>query len=213
MKRYFISICSFLYNLFFSNLFWNWNFSMKKISGSFLKLTRNKISGKNCVLEIGSMSKLYNCRLVVLGLGNKVKIGKQCRLYNTTIWVEDNYSEIIIGDNCSMQGGMLAALEGKKIIIGDHSMLSHSIEMRTGDSHGIFCSGQRINHAKDIIIGEHVWLGANVTVLKGVSIPKGVIIGHSSVVTKSLNNANSIYAGVPAKLIKENIEWDKKLSR
>lgn len=49
-------------------------------------------------------------------------------------------------------------------------------------------------------IGNNVWLGENVTILKGVSIGDNVIIGIGSVVTKSIP-ANSVAVGIPAKVI------------
>ena len=58
----------------------------------------------------------------------------------------------------------------------------------------------------DIKIGNHVWIGANVTILKGVSIGDGSIVAAGSVVTKSIPEA-CLAAGVPAKVIKENVQW------
>ena len=51
------------------------------------------------------------------------------------------------------------------------------------------------------IIGRDVWLGANVTVLPGVTIGDGAIIAAGAVVTKDVP-ANAVAAGVPAKVIK-----------
>lgn len=51
-------------------------------------------------------------------------------------------------------------------------------------------------------IGKRVWLGANVTVLPGVTIGDGAIIAAGAVVTKDVQ-ANTIAAGVPAKIVKE----------
>ena len=90
-------------------------------------------------------------------------------------------------------------------------MLSHSIEIRTSDSHGIMSlNGERINHAKDIIVGENVWIGARVVLLKGANIPKGCIIGHSSICSKKLDTPNAIYAGSPCKLCKDNVTWSRE---
>ena len=52
------------------------------------------------------------------------------------------------------------------------------------------------------IIGKRCWLGAHVTVLKGVTIGEGTVVGAGSVVTKSLP-AGVLAAGVPAKIIRE----------
>lgn len=53
-----------------------------------------------------------------------------------------------------------------------------------------------------ICIGNDVWIGASVIVLKGVSIADGAIVAAGSVVTKSIGT-NEIWGGVPAKQISE----------
>ena len=57
---------------------------------------------------------------------------------------------------------------------------------------------------KGINIEDNVWIGANVTILDGVTIKSGCVIGAGAVVTKS-TEPNGIYAGVPARKIKERI--------
>lgn len=90
-------------------------------------------------------------------------------------------------------------------------MLSYGIDIRSGDSHGIFTmDGQRINQSENISIGSHVWIGADATILKGSKIPSGCVIGHSSFVCSILNQTNSIYAGMPASLKKTGIKWSRQ---
>lgn len=54
---------------------------------------------------------------------------------------------------------------------------------------------------RPICIGNNVWIGAKATILGGVKVEDGSIIGAGAVLTKSTEN-NGIYAGVPARLIK-----------
>ncbi|MBD3750809.1 MAG: hypothetical protein IE931_15140 [Sphingobacteriales bacterium] len=58
-----------------------------------------------------------------------------------------------------------------------------------------------------MFIGQHVWIADNVTVLKGVSIGKSSVIGINSTVTKNVSD-NMIAVGNPAKIVKENINWE-----
>ena len=67
----------------------------------------------------------------------------------------------------------------------------------------------RSYNISEVIIEDNVWLGEFVSVLPGVKIGKGAIIGSNSVVTKDIP-ANTIAVGSPAKVIKKyNFETKK----
>ena len=61
--------------------------------------------------------------------------------------------------------------------------------------------------SKPVHIGNHVWIGRSAIILKGVTIGAGAIVGAGSVVTRDVP-ARSLVAGNPAKVIKENVEWE-----
>lgn len=61
----------------------------------------------------------------------------------------------------------------------------------------------KVHEDKAVFISSNVWLGANVTILNGVNIAEGVVVAAGSVVTKSLESPNALYAGSPAKKIRE----------
>ncbi len=61
---------------------------------------------------------------------------------------------------------------------------------------------QRFETVKPVIIGDDVWIGSRVTILPGVHIGKGCIIGAGAVVSKSAPDY-SIIAGNPAKVVKK----------
>lgn len=67
-------------------------------------------------------------------------------------------------------------------------------------------------YSKPVVIEDNVWLGEFVSVLPGVTIGKGTIVGANSVVSKSLP-PNVIAVGIPAKPIKiynfETQNWEK----
>ena len=85
--------------------------------------------------------------------------------------------------------------------------------MSTTDWHSIIDieSGERINPARDIKIEDSVWIGEDVIVQKGVVIGCGSVVGAKAVVTKSLPK-NTLSVGIPAKVIKENIRWQRELN-
>lgn len=95
----------------------------------------------------------------------------------------------------------LRCAEEKNIFIGDDGMFSSNIEICVSDSHLIFDSKtfQRVNYAKSIYIGDHVWLGRLTGVLKGTKIGSGAIVGTRSVVSGKKIPSNTSWAGAPAK--------------
>ncbi|MBD3842261.1 MAG: acyltransferase, partial [Campylobacterales bacterium] len=103
-------------------------------------------------------------------------------------------------------GSYLSAKEGRKLVIGANCMFSRNVKIMTSDGHSIFKSEVVVNHAKDILIGSHVWLADNVTIMKGVTIGEGSVVGINSTLTKSIPS-KSIAVGNPAKVIKGDIEW------
>lgn len=62
---------------------------------------------------------------------------------------------------------------------------------------------------KPVVIGDHVWVGHQVSVLKGAVIPSGCIVGARSVVGSSDFPENALIAGAPAVIVKTGIAWKR----
>jgi acetyltransferase-like isoleucine patch superfamily enzyme len=86
------------------------------------------------------------------------------------------------------------------ITIGDGSLIGHGSTLTTLN-HGLDPDRRADMIPSPVRIGRKVWLGAGVTVLPGVRIGDGAIVGAGSVVTKDVP-ADTIVAGVPAKLLR-----------
>lgn len=57
-----------------------------------------------------------------------------------------------------------------------------------------------------IRIGDHVWIGLRATILKGVSIGDGAVVGAGSMVIRDVPSG-ALVAGVPARVIRESVTW------
>ena len=98
----------------------------------------------------------------------------------------------------------------KKITIGNNGMWGWNVILMDGDGHPIYDTENKIiNRPQEIIIGNNVWLGADSSIMKGAYIPDGCIVGKGSTVTRKETKTNSILAGCPAKVVKENISWSR----
>ena len=180
---------------------------------SYLKKTKILIYGKNNVVDFGETCYLESSRVYIYGNNNKIILGKRIYAEGVDFHIEDNYNTLTIGDHTSFNGYThLALTEGKNITIGEDCMFASNITVRTGDSHSIIeiDSKKRINEAKDVSIGEHVWLGNHTIILKGVNIQPHSIIGSGSIVPVSFNEGYVAIAGNPAKIIKYGVDWKRE---
>ncbi len=90
-------------------------------------------------------------------------------------------------------------------------MFSREVEIRSTDVHKIYCldSGELLNPASPISIADRVWLAARTIVSKGAMIPSGCVVGAGAFVNKQFTQKNAIIAGIPAKVVKSNIRWQR----
>lgn len=210
--RYFIS---FLYRGLKSNSYRIGGRNILKLKGTFIDHTKIDVKGVGnvIVLESDGLSKLSRCRIQIRGDNNKIHIGNDVRLYHCVFHIEDDYNFIDIGDHSTVVGKtQFAAIEGTEIQIGKDCMFSSNITFRTGDSHSIIdaMTGERCNPSKSIYIGDHVWCGNSVILLKGSKISNDSVIATGSVVCGISSEPNSIIGGNPAKIIKRGISWRRE---
>lgn len=103
-------------------------------------------------------------------------------------------------------GAQIRCMES--ITIGNQCAIARNVMIMDFDAHSIiYENGRKNNLTAPIYIGEHVWIGAGATILKGVTIGDNAIIGAGAVVTKNVA-PNTIVAGNPARVIYENIKWE-----
>ncbi|MEB1083164.1 acyltransferase [Citrobacter sp. R-1.5.2] len=90
-------------------------------------------------------------------------------------------------------------------------MLSSNVLFRPSDGHTIFdiATGVILNKSKPIILGDHTWVGASATFLKGSEIPNNSIIGTGSIVSKKFTEEFTAIAGIPASVVKNGVGWDR----
>ena len=93
-------------------------------------------------------------------------------------------------------------LAAKRVSIGDACMFGHGAYITDSARHGIYDRTEVVGSPKEVVLEKNVWIGDSAIVCKGVTIGENSIIGAGSVVTKDVPK-NSVYAGNPAKLVKE----------
>ena len=188
----------------------SWRGVKPDIGLSLLKKCRIVNRGMNNRIIIGDYSRLTGCSINISGSNNTIYIGNRCVCNQASFWIEDDNNSIRLGERTALCGTIhLAAIEGTKIEIGKDCLFSSKIDICTGDSHSLIQkeTRKRLNPSASVKIGDHVWIGTGVTILKGTSIAENCMVGAASLLCKQYSNPNCVVAGVPAKEVKHDIDW------
>lgn len=158
---------------------------------------------------VNLLSRAFN-KLIVLPLlkhefaacGQKVHIGRRFSVYGA--------KNVTFGNDVSLGEQNLLMCTRAKIIIGDHVMTGPKVTMITG-GHRIddtdrvmtsFGNDEKLpENDRDIVLKGDNWIGANATILKGVTIGTGVVVASGAVVTHDVPDY-AIVGGVPARVIR-----------
>lgn len=181
------------------------------LDGVYSAWSTFRISGKGNTIRVApGITRFKNCTFTIKGNNNRILIEKDCNLNNCHLYIEDDGGRIRIGEHTTITGKTdIAVIEGCSVEIGKNCLLSSDIVFRTGDSHSIIDTKtkERVNPSKNITIGNHVWIGQSVKILKGVVVGDNSVIATGAVLTMGNFICNSIVGGIPGKILKEGIDW------
>lgn len=147
--------------------------------------------------------------------GNRLSIG-QSSIIQANIRFEDRGGEIRIGDRTYIGKSDLVCY--RSIVIGDDVIMSWGITITDHDSHSLDWTHRRndvldwgkgrkdwthVAHAP-VVIRDRAWIGFNVSILKGVTIGEGAVVGACAVVARDVP-PHSVVVGNPARVVR-NLE-------
>jgi len=160
-------------------------------------------------VTMGRGSSFYGFAKVKRANGSQINIGKRLTLRSSStsnligvnrpciISTFSHGAKLLIGDNCGFSGTVIGCF--KEVVIGNNVMAGANTLITDGDWHP---DDSRTSDSRPVTLGNNVWLGINVTVLKGVRIGENSVVGAGSIVTSDIP-ANVIAAGTPCRIIRE----------
>ena len=210
-KRY-SKLLSSIYNVIMNNRVCGLSGNSFVRKNTYLKGLRLRFFGVGNQVIIGGAKTavLTNCHIAIHGKNCKVVVGDGVCAKDLTIYCADENCLVHVMSDTQIAGKTeLAVMEGTRIIVGKDCLFSANITLRAGDSHSVIDAhtGERINQSRDIIVGDHVWIGNTVIITKGTVISNNSVVATGSVVTGKIFPENSAIGGNPAKVVKEGISW------
>lgn len=191
-----------------------------------LRLLRLKWKNAMCrsVTNTGEKS-MFHQESRVFNLQNnrtRIKVGRYTHIRGELL-VFAHGGSIEIGDYCYV-GESSRIWSANNIRIGNRVLIAHNVNIHDNNAHPrdaeerhrqqvhIITKGHPTEqpglNEKPVLVSDDAWIGFNATVLKGVTIGKGAIVGACSVVTKDVPD-HAIVAGNPAVIIGHNQQNDR----
>ena len=182
--------------------------------GMLRKKVQIKIMGHNNTVTIHPNCRLKNTKIIILGSNNCLTLGEKVMVYESASFeLEGSNTSINIGKNTTIgSANFMIGESDTNINIGEDCMLSRNIILSTSDYHSIISleTKERINPPKNITIKNHVWIGYSAYISKGAIIGNNCIVASHAYVGGKKFKDHTILGGLPAKQLRENINWSRE---
>lgn len=163
--------------------------------------------GNTVVLDDACCFDAYTEKDVGIEVGDRCMFGRGTRL-------SSKLGTITIGDDCGFGAGITvhAAVDGE-VVIGNKCIIAAHTYIGGGqynmDRTDVPIVDQGHRHGLRLEIGDNCWIGANVSIVNGVTIGRDAVIAAGAVVTKDIPDF-AVVAGVPAKVIRMRTATEPK---
>lgn len=166
-----------------------------------IPISKPKFYGKTSVYKFPGSKIIFgsNNRFRSTNFSNPVGVSRKNSFATIT-----GTARLEVGDYCGFSGVAISC--AKEIIIGKHVMCGANTVITDTDWHNVSPQKRKKNtpgESGSVFVGNNVWIGMDVMILKGAHIGDNTVIGAKSLVTGMIP-ANCIAAGVPCKVIKQN---------
>ena len=144
--------------------------------------------------------------LIQIANGGKIILKGTIGLSQGVVLLVNNAS-LVFGDHFRCNYSSTIDCTDEDIVFGNDVVLGWNVTVKNNDGHTVTQKGQRKKKAAPVYIGNHVWLCAYSTVLKGVNVGDHCVVAYGSLLTKADSENHTLYAGMPAKPVRKEINW------
>lgn len=146
--------------------------------------------------------------ILMIDSGGVLSLGKNRLLSSGFSLKIENGGSVFIDEGVSFnRNGSIHCQES--ILIGKDRLFGWGCSIRDTYGHRIFVNGKEQLITSSVFISDNVWVAAESSILKSVTIGSGSVVATRSLVNKSFPESNQLIAGVPAMVKKKNISWKK----
>ncbi|MCR4661088.1 MAG: hypothetical protein K5765_03680 [Clostridia bacterium] len=145
--------------------------------------------------------------LVLIRNGGKITINGVFG-FSRGVYLHCDEGTMTFGNNFKANYNAHISCEHSSIIIGDGCSLGWDCTIKTCDGHHILVNGEETVNYGPIEIGNHCWVCSKASILKNGFLGSDCVLAYNSILGKKVSDKDHLlYAGQPARIVKENIDW------
>lgn len=172
------------------------------------------VTGKNNLFETDDNFIVDDMHIPIKGNNNTVKIGENgfvaesLEIYNTQ---NCQNGSIQIAKDVAFAKSTICLYDNNSFIkIGEDCIFAINTTIHAADGHAVYEEEKLCNKAIGTEIGNHCGFGFNSSILKNSSIGNNCIVAAGAMVSGKFEENNCVLGGLPAKIIKRNVNWTRK---
>ncbi|RYJ00384.1 MAG: hypothetical protein EON52_23760, partial [Actinomycetales bacterium] len=150
---------------------------------------------------------------LLVGDDATVFVGAGCVLTAAEIYCGPQSQVVLHGPLTATRCAVVDARNGGSVVVGPDGLWAADVYVATDDMHrlGDRSTGERLNpFGAHVRIGRHVWLCKDAVVTGHAHVGDGAVVGMRSVVRNQEVPAHAAVGGVPARVVRKDVEWDEQ---
>ena len=150
----------------------------------------------------------FHYHRTLLNLRGNVRFLGECAIgAGSSIEVSEG-ATLTLGDHFNL-GPRSLVICHSSISFGSHVLTSWCCTIMDTDQHRLVDgSGSHLNPDRPVAFADHIWLGCNVIVTKGTTLPSFTTVGAGSCVHGIFTEQKTVLAGNPAQIVRRSVMWD-----